>query len=224
MFCFTSKRLMKMKVSILFLFLYLTTIASTAQTTDEWLNQKSTQKKYLLQQIAALKVYLDYAKKGYNIVTKGINTIRNIKNGDLNLHRDFFNHLQNVNPAISRYAKVADIIAFQLKIIKQAKQSLQQVKETKQFTNAELEYCKQVFDTLLDECLKTVEELILVTTSGELEMKDDERLQRIDALYADMQDKYSFACSFSEDMGLLAVQRIGEQIEINRSKLLNGVK
>lgn len=213
-----------MKVSILFLFLYLTTIASTAQTTDEWLNQKSTQKKYLLQQIAALKVYLDYAKKGYNIVTKGINTIRNIKNGDLNLHRDFFNHLQNVNPAISRYAKVADIIAFQLKIIKQAKQSLQQVKETKQFTNAELEYCKQVFDTLLDECLKTVEELILVTTSGELEMKDDERLQRIDALYADMQDKYSFACSFSEDMGLLAVQRIGEQIEINRSKLLNGVK
>lgn len=198
--------------------------SSNAQTADEWLNQSSTQKKYLLQQIAALKVYLGYAKKGYNIVTGGINTIRNIKNGDLNLQQDFFNRLKNVNPAIRRYAKVADIIAYQVKIIKQTKLVLQQIRETIQFTEAELGYCKQVFDTLLDECVKTVEELILVTTSGELEMKDDERLKRIDGLYVDVQDKYSFACSFSEDMGLLAVQRLGEQMEINRSKIINGVK
>lgn len=196
----------------------------TAQSFDEWTNQQSTQKKYLLQQIAALKVYLGYAKNGYTIVTSGINTIRNIKNGDLNLHRDFFNRLKNVNPAIRRYAKVADIIAYQVKIIKQTKLVLQQIRETKQFTEAELDYCKQVFDTLLNECIKTVEELILVTTSGKLEMKDDERLKRIDWLYADIQDKYSFACSFSEDMGLLAVQRLGEQMEINRSKIINGVK
>lgn len=196
----------------------------TAQTFDEWTNQQSTQKKYLLQQIAALQVYLGYAKKGYTIVTSGVNTIRNIKNGDLNLHRDFFNRLKNVNPAISRYIKVADIIAYQVKIIKQTKLVLQQIRETKQFTEAELDYCKQVFDTLLDECIKTVEELILVTTSGELEIKDAERLKRIDGLYADVQNKYSFTCSFSEDMGLLAVQRLGEQMEINRSKIINGVK
>ena len=199
-------------------------LSSNAQTFDEWFNQNSTQKKYLLQQIAALQVYLSYAKKGYNIVTGGINTIRNMKNGDLNLHRDFFNRLESVNPAIRRYAKVADIIAYQVKIIKQTKLVLQQIRETKQFTEAELDYCKQVFDTLLDECIKTVEELILVTTSGELEMKDAERLKRVDGLYADVQNKYSFTCSFSEDMGLLAVQRLGEQMEINRSKIINGVK
>ena len=198
--------------------------SSSAQTTDEWLNQKATQKKYLLQQIAALQVYIGYAKKGYNIVSGGVNTIRNIKNGDFNLHRDFFNSLKNVNPAIRRYAKVADIIAYQVKIIKQTKGTLQQIRETKQFTETEMDYCKQVFDNLLDECMKTVEELILVTTSGKLEMKDDERLKRIDRLYTDVQDKYSFTCSFGEDMGILAVQRLGEQMEINRSKLINGIK
>jgi hypothetical protein len=212
------------KIILILVFAALWISSVTAQTFDEWTNQQSTQKKYLLQQIAALQVYLGYAKKGYNIVTGGINTIRNIKTGDLNLHRDFFNRLKSVNPAIRRYAKVADIIAYQVKIIKQTKLVLQQIRETKQFTEAELDYCKQVFDTLLDECIKTVEELILVTTSGEMEMKDDERLKRIDGLYADVQDKYSFACSFSEDMGLLAVQRFGEQMEINRSKKINGVK
>lgn len=195
----------------------------SAQTAGEWFNQSATQRKYLLQQIAALQVYLGYAKKGYTIVTSGVNTIRNIKNGDLNMHRDFFNRLKNVNPSICKYAKVADIIAYQVKIIKQTKITIQQIRETKQFTEAELGHCKQVFDNLLDECIKTVEELILVTTSGKLEMKDDERLKRIDGLYADVQDKYSFACSFSDDMGLLAVQRLGEQMEINRSKLINGL-
>lgn len=213
-----------MKALLLSILLYLVAHSSNAQIFDEWFNQKSTQKKYLLQQIAALQVYLGYAKKGYKIVTSGINTIRNIKNGDLNLHRDFFNRLKNVNPAIRRYAKVADIIAYQVKIIKQTKVTIQQIRETKQFTEAEMDYCKKVFDNLLDECMKTVEELILVTTPGELEMKDDERLKRIDGLYADVQDKYSFACSFGEDMGLLAVQRLGEQMEVNRSKLINGIK
>lgn len=213
------KRILLLATAGLFAFL-----SSAAQTTDEWLNQKATQKKYLLQQIAALQVYIGYAKKGYNIVSGGVNTIRNIKNGDFNLHRDFFNRLKNVNPAIRRYAKVADIIAYQVKIIKQTKISIQQIRETKQFTEAELDHCKQVFDNLLDECLKTVDELVLVTTSGKLEMKDDERLKRIDRLYADVQDKYSFTCVFSEDMGILAVQRLGEQMEINRSKLINGKK
>lgn len=213
------KRLLLLATAALF-----ASLSSNAQTADEWLNQKATQKKYLLQQIAALQVYLGYAKKGYSIVTSGVNTIRNIKNGDLNLHRDFFNRLKNVNPSISKYAKVADIIAYQVKIIKQTKITIQQIRETKQFTESELGHCKQIFDNLLDECIKTVEELILVTTSGKLEMKDDERLKRIDGLYADIQDKYSFACSFSEDMGLLAVQRLGEQMEINRSKLINGIK
>ena len=66
----------------------------SAQTVNEWVNQKSTQKKYLLQQIAALQVYINYAKKGYNIVSGGINTIRDIKKGDLNLHNTFFSSLK----------------------------------------------------------------------------------------------------------------------------------
>lgn len=43
-----------------------------AQTFDEWFRQKKTQKKYLVQQIAALKVYLGYLKEGYEIAQKGM--------------------------------------------------------------------------------------------------------------------------------------------------------
>lgn len=195
-----------------------------SQTAEEWTQQKQTQKKYLLQQIAALHTYINYAKKGYDIVNKGINIVRNIKKGDFELHRDFFNSLKNVNPKISRYAKVADILTYQLRIIKLTKETIKGIREAKQFTSEELVYCSAVFDNLLAECIKTIDELMMVTANGELEMKDDERLKRIDNLYADTQDKYAFCSHFSEDMALLSMQRLGEQLEINRSKILNNLK
>ncbi len=207
-------------LGIYFIFL----LPANSQTLAEWTQQEKTQKKYLLQQIAALQVYLNYAKKGYEIANKGINIIQNIKKGDFNLHEEFFTSLKKVNPKISRYVKVADIIAYQVRIIKQTKQTIQGITETKQFTTDELDYCKKVFDNLLDECIKNIEELLMVITPDVLEMKDDERLKRVDKIYFDMLDRYSFCSSFSEEMGLLSVQRLGEQIEINRSKIINGLK
>jgi len=212
------------KIFVMLGIYFLSFTSVNGQTLAEWTQQKKTQKKYLLQQIVALQVYIGYAKKGYNIASKGIATVRSIKNGDFNLHRDFFSSLKNVNPKIKKYSKIADIIAYQVRIINETKRTLQGIRETKQFTTEELDYCKQVFDNLLEECVKTIDELFMVITSGELEMKDDERLKRIDKLYADMQDKYSFCSSFSEEMGLLSVQRMGEQMEINRSKILNDLR
>lgn len=199
-------------------------IRANAQTTDEWFNQKSTQKKYLLQQIAALQVYLSYAKKGYNIVSSGLNTIRDIKKGDLNIHNTFFNSLKAVNPKIARYQKVADIISYQLRIIKQVKQTMAYMRETKQFSTEEIEYNRKVFEFLLQDCLESINELLAIITYGELEMNDNERLVRIDKLYTDMQDKYTFCTVMSEDMALLAAQRMGEYWEIQKSKLINGIK
>jgi hypothetical protein len=212
------------KITILLVALFAISNNIYSQTTAEWTQQKATQKKYLLQQIAALHTYISYAKKGYDIASQGVNTVRNIKQGIFNLHRDFFSSLKNVNPKISGYVKVTDIITLQLRIIKQTKQTIQGIIEPKQFTNEELEYCKQVFENLLDECTKTIDELIIVTTSRKLQMKDNERLKQIDNIYSNMQDKYSFCSSFSDEMGLLSVQRMGEQVEINRSKILNGLK
>ena len=83
---------------------------------------------------------------------------------------------------------------------------------------------KRVFDNRLAEALKNIEELFLVITSGELEMKDDERLKRIDAIYVEMQEKYAFTAGISEELAMLSVQRMQEQYEINLSRKLFGIE
>lgn len=211
-----------MKILLSILLLYGQSILG--QNSEEWLNQKKTQEKYLKQQIAALQVYIGYAKTGYKIVNKGLKAVQNIKKGDFNIHRDFISSFKNVNPKVKGYTKVADIIAYQLRIIKQTKEMLKGAREAGQFTDTELEYCSMVISNLLNSSLDNIDELVTIITSGELSMKDDERITRIDALYADMQDKYAFVSSFSEEMGLLTVQRMRELHDVDVSKKLNGLQ
>ena len=194
----------------------------TGQTTAEWTQQKKTQIKYLLNQIAANKVYIEYLEKGYGIARTGLNAIQHIKKGDFDLHRDFIGSLSRVNPKIKSYTRVADIVACQVRIIKNISATIKNIKESNQFNPNELDYCSAVFDNLMEECLKSVDELYLIITSDVLEMKDDERIKRIDRLYFDIQDKYSFCESFSQECSVLALQRLSEQIETTMSKKING--
>lgn len=64
----------------------------------------------------------------------------------------------------------------------------------------------------------------MITTAGKLEMKDGERLKRVDALYIDMQDKYTFVQSFGNGAMALAAVRIQEKNDIQTSRNINGIK
>ncbi len=179
---------------------------------------------YMIQQIAANKIYIGYLEKGYNIARKGLNTIHGIKKGDFNLHQDYFASLSMVNPKIKSYKRIADIITYQVRITKTANITIRNLKESQQFDDNELRYCNAVFDNLLAECWKDMDELYLIITSNELQMKDDERINRIDKIYLSFQNKYSFCQSFSEECSVLAIQRLTEQKEIKMSKELNAIE
>lgn len=209
-----------MKNSICLIFILFFAQIVHAQTWNEWVRQKKTQRKYLVQQIAALQVYLGYVKKGYNIAAKGLTVIGKIKKGDFDLHDDYFASLKKVNPAVASTAKVATLITKQIQIIKEAKRTVDGAAQSNAFTSEEMAQCKKVFETLLSSCLQVIDELVALTTSGEYEMKDDERIKRIETLYLDMQNKYAFTVAYSTEMGLLFMQLVNERIELEYSRKL----
>ena len=55
-------------------------------------------------------------------------------------------------------------------------------------------------------------------------MKDDERLRRIDAVYASIQDKYAFAKSFGDEAKVLAVQKAKDKNNFETSRSIYGIK
>ena len=185
-----------------------------AQTFDEWFRQKKTQKKYLLQQIAALKVYLDYLKKGYKIVDKGLTIVGDIKQGKFDLDIEYLESLKNVNSAVSGSAKVAAIIAYQRKIMVEFRRLKDSSNESDFLSDDEKHYVQEVYANMLRESELSLDELDRVLSGSEFEMKDDERVKRIDGIYVDMKDKFEFTKSFSNSTGLLIAQRSKDAQEI----------
>lgn len=185
---------------------------SKAQTFAEFFSQKKKQKEYLLKQIAGLQIYIGYAKKGYDIVGSGIHTVRDIKNGEFGLHSAFFSSLKAVSPLIRGNSKVAEIIDMQLAISK----SFGGIKSNALLSDGNREYIGSVRAKVLDECLTDLEELLLVITSGKVEMTDDERIKRLDQVYAGMKDKSAFTRSFTGGVALLIEQKESEQRSINQ--------
>jgi len=55
-------------------------------------------------------------------------------------------------------------------------------------------------------------------------LTDDERATKMGRLCLDMQAKYAFCSSFSREVGLLSIQRSGEQSDKARLKTLIGIK
>lgn len=190
-------------------YLLMTTGRCHGQTWAEIFKQKKTQKKYLLQQIAALQVYMDYARKGYSIVGSGLQTVRDITSGEFKLHDLFISALKRVNPVIRNDARIAEILLLQSSILS----AFNGIKPRDLMSSADLSYVALVRDQVMGSCADDLGELLLIITSGKLEMKDDERLSRLKTVYEHMLDKSAFTQDFIGNTRQLIRQRQNERRE-----------
>jgi hypothetical protein len=187
-------------------------------------SQEAKQLMLNVEKLAQLKLMLSHMKKGYDILHKGYTSIKNISEGNFNLHRDFLDGLLQVSPSVRKYAKVADIIHFQLKAVKECKAALAEFKSSKQFSLAEIDYMAKVYANLLGESLKKLDELAMVLTAGKLRMSDDERLKAIDGIHAEVMEQYGFLNEFNDGTAILSLQREKEKMDIDLMRKIHGVK
>lgn len=184
---------------------------------------QAKQRKELLLQIAALKVYIDYAKKGYSVVSKGLNFIGDLKRGEVNLHGDYFTSLLKINPKVRNYYKAAEILSLQLQIMKIYKKTYADLKGNDLFEGSELDYIERSFERLLENCGDTLDQLLVLTTDSKLELKDDQRIERIDKLYETMLEDYNFCLSFSREAKILALSKSREKEDSERASAIYGL-
>lgn len=184
---------------------------------------QAKQRKELLLQIAALHVYVDYAKKGYSAASKGLNFIGDARKGEVSLHGDYFSSLLKINPKVRNYYKTAEIISMQLTIMKLCRKTLAELQTADLFHGSELDYIERSFGKLLQSCSQTLDELLAVTADAELALKDDQRIERIDLLHKTMLEDYNFCLSFSSEARLLSISKSSEKKDYKDANELYGL-
>lgn len=107
--------------------------------------------------------------------------------------------------------------------MKEYKTAFNRFKKDNNFNSQELEYLGRVYDNLFKQSLKNLDDLATIITANKLRMSDDERLEAIDNIFADMQDKVMFLRHFNNNTTILAVQRAKERNDATTISNIYGI-
>ena len=177
-----------------------------------------------IEKLAQLKDLLSDLYKGYEILNTGYTAIKNISEGNFNLHKAFLDGLLAVSPAVQKYERIADIITDQASIVSEYKSAFNRFKQDKSFSPDELIYLASVYSNLASAGEKNLDDLLNIITAGKLRMSDAERLHAIDALYASTRDQLMFLRQFNSSTSILAVQRSMDKNDAGTLQMLYGIK
>jgi hypothetical protein len=175
--------------------------------------QAGKQKSYYLQQIAAYNALRAEMKQGYGVIKHGLNGIRNINTGELNAHTAYYTALKTPSSSVKNNNQVKDIVTYQTYINAIFNRSYSDL------TSDELNYVASVKTNVLTACDKDITDLQNLLAAGKLQMSDDRRLKRLNAIHISMLDKFEFSQSFSHSLTTLAIRR--QQEKANAQTLTN---
>lgn len=170
-----------------------------------------------------LEAILDNMYKGYKILTKGYNTIKDISEGNFKLHQTFLDGLYAVSPAVRNYSRIPLIIQYQEMILKEYKRAYERFRHDPNLTVREVKYLNNVYSFLFKASMRNLDELITIVTASKLRMSDEERMKSIDRIYHEMEEKVIFLKMFNGSTQMLVVQRAKSRHQLNQTRRLNNL-
>jgi len=175
------------------------------------------------EKLTQLKDIYSDMQKGYEILSEGYNAVKDISEGNFDLHKLFLDDLLKASPAVQQYQKVADIINCELQIMSEYDKAYNRFKQDANFSSDEIIYMGKVYGKLIDESVKGLSDLTTVITDGVLRASDDERFNQIDKLDAEMKDRLQFLRYFNNNTTILSLQRSRERNDANTIKGIYGL-
>jgi hypothetical protein len=188
-----------------------------AQNLNEWVRQKKTQIRYLVEQVAALQVYIELGQQGYAIYRDGLEVIGDIEDGEFNLHKDYFASLSAVNPHVSGSHEVEEIMLWnkQVQIFRQRIDRLDVGSATASG--------RQLFATLAQKSTDHAAQVQLLIADGNYQLKDEERFEQIAGVHRQMRQLYGFAKQTYQDAILQSKVLPKQDKEIEIIEQLHGL-
>lgn len=182
--------------------------------------QEATQLVLNYEKLRQLEAILDNMYKGYKVLSKGYNTVKDIAEGNFSIHQVFLDGLYMVSPAVKNYRRIPEIIRYQEFLVKEYKRAFGRFRNDTNLTLREVKYIGNVYSYLIKQSLRNLDELLMVITASKLRMSDEERLQAIDRIFYSMEEKVAFLMYFNNSTGVLIVQRAKSNRDVNTTQKL----
>jgi len=167
-----------------------------------------------IEKLSELKGILKDMYTAYTIIDKGYTDVKNIVEGNFNLHKAFLDALLAVSPAVQDYSRVEWIITAEATILAEYKTASKQFAGSGRFSISELDYMNGVYANLLNRSAACVSELVMLLTADGLRMSDAERLEGVDRVYSDISSQLKLLRMFNSSLAVQAGLRAQEAGDI----------
>lgn len=176
-----------------------------------------------LEKLNQLREILQRMYDGYKLVSDGYGKIKKLTSGNFELHDLFLDGLLLVSPTVKKYHRITDIIAYQLRIVREYKRAYNRFAHSGAFDPEQLVDLTEVYAKLFNDSLKSLDELLMIVTARTLRMSDDDRLRAVDRIFGDVEQQLAFLQKFNTQQTMVAIERTRDKAELGTLKALYGL-
>lgn len=140
------------------------------------------------------------------------------------LYDDYFQELRKVKNSIATFKKVREIIKRQIMLVDEYKKAWGLLQQDKNFTAPELQEMYRVYSGILDESLKNIDELMLVTNSFATQMTDGKRMELIDQAGTRLEQNLTDMRKYNNRNFRISLSRSDDVVQAETLRKLYGLK
>jgi hypothetical protein len=140
------------------------------------------------------------------------------------IYKNYFEELGKVKAVISYYQKIRSITQQQVRLVEAYNRAWKLLKNDKHFTFKEIEYMGKVYNGILAETVKNVDQMLMVANSFKTQMTDAKRMEIVASAEQKTQQNYTDLLIFNNQNAMLSLKRAKSEQEINVVKVMYGIK
>jgi len=156
------------------------------------------------------------------------NTLNKLKLGEISewterqraLYSEYYESLVKVKSVISAYKRIKDIATTQEAIVQEYRWAIGLFKKDKHFSADELLHIEEVYEGILKESVKNLDQVFVVINSFKTQMSDSKRMELIDQAAEKMEGNFSDLRAFNDQNITLSIQRSKSVLETKTLKEL----
>lgn len=178
-----------------------------------------------IQRLQNKTIWLQNAQKQIeNTLSKlKLNEISDWTKKQRDLYKDYYEELQKVKSIITYYQRIKEISAKQTRLIEEYERAWSLFKRDESFKVSELEYMEKVYDGILEESMKNIDQIFLIIDSFTTQMSDLKRLEIINKAADQIDSNYNDLRLFNQQNMLLSLQRAKTDADVNKVKQFYGI-
>jgi len=140
------------------------------------------------------------------------------------LYQTFYDELWKVKSAIAYYKRVKEIVQKQVQLVGEYKRAYALFKQDSHFTPDELDYMGKVYNGILTESIKNLDQLQLVLSAFAVQMDDAKRLEILESAANKIEENATDLKRFNNSNVILSLQRAKDEMELYHVETLYGLK